>query len=369
MSKNLSFLFYLVHPAKYHFHKVQINELKKRGHQVDVLINTKDILEGLVKEEGWEYSNIFPNTRKIRGLHVYLAAVISIFKTVNRLLKFTKGKKYDLFIGDLTSILGRLKRVPSLYPTDDVLAAVPEQKIFFITANYIIAPIITDVGKYKTKKIGYRGYKALAHLHPNHFKAEENKLRSDLRGGIPYYLIRCTGFMATHDINKSGISNDILYELVKILKPYGKVLITSERTLPNDLEQYKLEIRKNDISHYIHYAELFISDSTTMSSEAALLGTPSIEYDDYFHEIEQMIELQEKYKLIHCFRTKDDRAFLRNITELLSENNLKKKYQQRRMKLLEDCIDVSSFLVWFYENYPKSKVKYISSPSIQKKFI
>ena len=127
MHNNLRFLFYLVHPAKYHFHKVQINELKKHGHQVDVLINTKDILEGLVKEEGWEYSNIFPNTRKIRGLHVYLAAVISIFKTVNRLLKFTKGKKYDLFIGDLTSILGRLKRVPSLYPTDDVLAAVPEQ--------------------------------------------------------------------------------------------------------------------------------------------------------------------------------------------------------------------------------------------------
>ena len=84
-----------------------------------------------------------------------------------------------------------------MYPTDDVLAAVPEQKIFFITANYIIAPIITDVGKYKTKKIGYRGYKALAHLHPNHFKPEENKLRLDLRGGIPYYLIRCTGFMAT----------------------------------------------------------------------------------------------------------------------------------------------------------------------------
>ena len=34
---------------------------------------------------------------------------------------------HDLFVGDLLTILGRLKRVPSLYPTDDVLVQVPEQ--------------------------------------------------------------------------------------------------------------------------------------------------------------------------------------------------------------------------------------------------
>lgn len=120
-----SFLFYLVHPAKFQFHKVQINKLEK-GHKVDIVINTKDILEELVIEEGWEYTNIFPETRKIKGVHVYIAAVISIFKTVYRLWKYTRGKKYDLFIGDLTTILGRLKKVPSLYPTDDVLAVVPK---------------------------------------------------------------------------------------------------------------------------------------------------------------------------------------------------------------------------------------------------
>ena len=363
------FLFYLVHPAKFHFHKIQINELIRRGHDVDIVINTKDILEDLVKEEGLDYKNIFPKGRKIKGLHVYIAAVISIFITVYRLLILTKGKKYDLFIGDLLSIIGIIKGTPSLYPTDDVLSAVPEQVLFFKTVDNIIAPEITDLGKYKKKKISYIGYKALSHLHPNHFHPNINKLSKDLQNGEKYFVIRCTGFNATHDLNKSGISDTVLLKIINILEPHGKIFISSERDLPNDLMKYNLEINKSDISHYINYAEMFISDSTTMSSEAALLGTPSIEYDDYFHEIEQMIELQEKYKLIHCFRTKDDRAFLRKITELLSENNLKKKYQQRRMKLLEDCIDVSSFLVWFYENYPKSKVKYISSPSIQKKFI
>ena len=364
----MRFLFYLVHPAKYHFHKNQINELKRRGHQVDVVINTKDILEELVKAEKWEYTNIFPRSRKIKGVHVYIAAVISIFKTVYRLLKYTRGKRYDLFIGDLTTILGRVLRVPSCYPTDDVLAAVPEQAIFFKTTNHIIAPVVTDVGKYKKKKIGYKGYKALSHLHPNHFTPDIARLSPLLQANTPYYLVRCTGFMATHDINKSGISDEILNEIIKILEPYGQVLLSSERKLPSNLERHVFNINKSDIAHYIAYADIFISDSTTMSTEAAVLGTPSVEFDEYFYEIEQMLELEQKYQLIHCYRTDQQREFLAKIEELAKMDNRRNIYQARRQKLLDDFIDVSSFLVWLFENYPSSVQQYYSNPDIQDQF-
>jgi uncharacterized protein len=361
-------LFYLVHPAKYHFHKIQINKLIENGHDVNIVINTKDILEELVKKEGWKYKNIFPKSRKIKGVHVYIAAVISIFITVYRLWKYTRGKKYDLFIGDLTTLLGCIVHVPTFYPTDDVLAAVPEQTIFFKTVKYIIAPEITDVGKYKIKKIGYHGYKALAHLHPNHFKPDIKKLFNNLQNGKHFFLIRCTGFMATHDLNKSGISNNILYELIKNLEPYGDLFISSERKLPPDLDKYKLNINKNDIFHYIAFAKIFISDSTTMSTEAAILGTPSIEFDEYFYEIEQMIELEKKYGLIHCFRTNQQKEFLEKVIELVKIKNLKRIYLQRRYNLLNDTIDVSAFLTWLFENYPESVKKYFNNPNIQDKF-
>ena len=360
-------LFYLVHPAKFQFHKVQINKLKEKGHIIDIVINTKDILEDLVKEEGWEYTNIFPRSRKIKGVHVYIAAGISLLRSIYRLWKYAYGKKYNLFVGDALVYLGRIKGVPSLYPTDDVLAAVPEQRTWFIPTNYIIAPKITDVGKYKIKKIAYNGYKALAHLHPNHFTPNESVLNEDLRGK-PYFLIRCTGFGATHDINKSGISDNILFELVKILEPFGKVLITSERKLPIELEKLKLNIKKNDMTHYIAFANIFIGDSTTMSTEAAVLGTPSVEFDEYFYEIDQMIELEEKYGLINCFRTNQGIQFLNKVEELVNNKNLKEEYSIRRKKLLEDTIDVSSFLIWLFENYPKSKIEYFNNPNIQNKF-
>ncbi len=358
------FLFYLVHPAKFQFHKVQINALKAKGHTVDIVINTKDILEDLVKEEGWQYTNIFPKSRKIKGVHVYIAAVISIFLSVFRLWKFSKGKKYDVFVGDLLSVLGRIKGVTSFYPTDDVLAAVPEQAIFFKTVNYIIAPLVTDIGKYKTKKIAYKGYKALAHLHPNHFIPDENVLPLELQGGKPYFLIRCTGFGATHDIGKSGISNEVLYQLVKIIEPCGQILITSERELPDDLKKYNLKIRKNDITHYINYAQMFIGDSTTMCTEAAVLGTPAVEFDEYFYEIEQMLEIEREYQLIHCFRTNQTEAFLNKVKELVALKDIKKKYAERRKKLLSETIDVSSFLIWLFENNPNSVKEYFENPEV-----
>ena len=364
MQKKLRFLFFLVHPAKFHFHKAQINELKKRGHRVDIIITKKDILEELVKGEGWEYTNIFPEGRKIKGIHVYLAAFISLIKTISRLLSYTKGKKYDLFIGDLLTWIGLIKRVKTLYPTDDVLNQVPEQVIFLLPSTHPIAPRITDLKFFNKKTIKYNGYKALAHLHPNQFKPDKNILYQNIQN-TEYYLIRCTGFFATHDIGRSGISNELLCKLVEILKEHGKILITSERELPSELERYNLNIKKNDIAHYIYYAQLFISDSTTMSTEAAVLGTPSVEFDDYFHEIEQMIELQNKYKLIHCFRTSQENEFLKKVMDLVDTENLKQIYIERKKKLLEDCIDLSPFLVWFYENYPMSKKEYFRNPSIQ----
>lgn len=368
MQRKKSFLFFLVHPAKFHFHKVQINELKKRGHQVDVAIIQKDILEELVREEGWEYTNIFPEGRKIKGLHVYLAAVISLLKTIYRLWRFTLGKKYDLFIGDALTYVGRLRGVPALYPTDDVLAAVPEQRTWFFPTTYIIAPNITDLGTFGKKTIRYDGYKALAHLHPAYFKPDPQILREDIRDGSTFFLIRCTGFGATHDLNKSGISDYVLIPLVESLLRFGKVLITSERELPDSLRKHQLNIKKKDISHYLALAQLFIGDSTTMCTEAAVLGTHSVEFDEYFYEIEQMLELQNKYELISCFRTHQVEDFLSKVQELAGMTDLKQLTKVKRDTLLSEKINVSAWLTWLFENYPESAVEYFNDPDIQYRF-
>jgi predicted glycosyltransferase len=365
---NKKYLFYLVHPAKFHFHKNQINTLLEKGYQVDIIINTKDILEELVKNEGWHYVNIFPKTRKIKGVHVYLAAFISLFLSIYKLLKYTYNKKYDILVGDALVYIGWLKRIPAFYPTDDVLAAVPEQKVWFIPTKHIIAPVITDVGKYASKKIGYKGYKALAHLHPNHFKPNRDLLIDELKYADKYFMIRCTGFGATHDLNKKGVDDNMLIKIVEILEPHGKIFITSERNLPEQLKKYQYQINKNDVSHYIAFSEMFIGDSTTMCTESAILGVPTVEFDEYFYEIEQMLELENKYQLINCFRTNQIDACLNKIKEMVSNTELKNEQIEKTKALYLDMIDVSSFLTWLFESYPKSFNEYKNNPNIQDKF-
>ena len=41
----MTILFYLGHPAQYHFSKYIVQELRQRGHSVRYLIKTKDVLE------------------------------------------------------------------------------------------------------------------------------------------------------------------------------------------------------------------------------------------------------------------------------------------------------------------------------------
>jgi predicted glycosyltransferase len=364
-----NFLFCLDHPAKFNFFRGPINMLRGRGHQVDVVIITKDLLEDLVREEGWPYTNIYPEGRKIPGLHVLMAAPISLTKTIYRLLKYIGGRKYDLFIGDALVHVGRLKGVPSFYPTDDVIRQVPEQSVYLAFCNHILAPKITELGPFNRKAIRYDGYKAMAHLHPNWFKPDMGILDEGLRNGTPYFLIRCVRFSATHDLNHSGVNDEILERLVRRLEPRGKVLITSERDLPPDLEPYRIQIEKRNIAHYLYYAQLFIGDSTTMCSEAAVLGTPSVEFDDYFEEINQMLELDQIYGLTFGVKPTEPEALFKKVDELLSMGEGSKEiFHKRRDRMLSEKIDVSAFLIWLFENYPDSVSILKKDPDYQYRF-
>ena len=54
--------------------------------------------------------------------------------------------------------------------------------------------------------------------------------------------------------------------------------------------------------------------------------------------------------------------------DLLKKKNLKKDFQQRRVKIMEDKIDVTAFMVWFIENYPKSVKVMKENPDYQYNF-
>ena len=173
---------------------------------------------------------------------------------------------------------------------------------------------------------------------------------------------------ATHDKGKTGITNDYLRKIIQLLNKHGKVFITSERELPLEFEKYRIKIKPSDIAHALYFADMFIGDSQTMTSEAAILGTPSLRFNDFVGKINAMEEKEYKYGLTYGFKTKQFEELLRKIEELLAMPTLKQEWQKRRDKLLRNTIDVTKFFVNLIENYPKNFGKINKNYNNQEQF-
>ena len=66
--------------------------------------------------------------------------------------------------------------------------------------------------------------------------------------------------------------------------------------------------------------------------------------------------------------SKDQRESIKKGVELLKTTDLKSQWQKRRQKMLAETIDVTAFMVWFLENYPKSEETMLKDPEFQLRF-
>ncbi len=365
----MKYLFFFVHPSKFHVFRNTINYLKRAGHQVDILITSKDILATLVENEGWEYTNIFPEGRKMKNIPAYISSGINTIRTLYRLYKFNRGKKYDLFItDDLLVYIGKYKKTPSIVFNDDDLRIVKPYAIILAMTDYCLSPIITDLGRYNKKKIGFDGYKELAYLHPNQFIPDKSVLEELNLKTEKYFVLRLVSLRAYHDVGLSGLDNAKVLQLISLLEEYGQVLITAERELPDEFEKYRINIHPSKMIHVLAFADLYIGDSQTMSSEAAVLGVPSFRLSDFSGRISVMEEKGDKYMSMKSYKTSDFAQLVTDVKELLASSDYRELFETRRQKMLSEKIDLSEFMIWLFENYPKSVAIMKENPNYQYKF-
>jgi predicted glycosyltransferase len=139
--------------------------------------------------------------------------------------------------------------------------------------------------------------------------------------------------------------------LIRILSEYGKPLITSERPLSNDLEQFRLFIEPEEIHHYLGCARFIIGDSQTMSAEAAVLGTPYIRFNDFVGKIGYLEELENKYKLGYGIPTSQTDSLIEKTRELIYETENPLVFKERRELMLKDKSNAADFLFNYIINF------------------
>lgn len=357
-------LIFLSHPAQYLFYRQTIKNLKKLDHEVFILAKTKDILTDLLDEEGVEYINILPTARSNSKISI----AWSLIKRNYKIFQFAKRKGISLLLGSDASPahVGLLLGIPSITTLEDDYKIIRRlAQLTYPITSCILTPEICDVGKWSHKKVGYNSYMKLAYLNPNNFKPQLQEIKVAQN---PFYLIRLSGLNAHHDFGKKGVSDELLQKIIHLLSRKGHVYITSERILPQKFEKHRLKIPPSELHNYLFYADMLISDSQSMSVEAAILGTPSVRISTFAGEISVLEELENYYELTFGLKPHQETRILQKITELLNDNELNKKFQDRRRKLLDEKINTADFLTWFISSYPESRERMKKDPDYQYTF-
>jgi uncharacterized protein len=339
-------LFFIVHPSKFHLFRYTLAKLKQQGIEYDVLIASKDILAELLSRGGIPFTDLFPaGRRKIPGVPFYVGAAINLCRTLWRLYRHVRSKKqYDVFVtDDVLSILGKLIGIPSLVFTDNDLVTVKKVQAIYRFADRIIAPAATDLGKYDSKKIAFRGNKAIAHLHPAYFLRDPQVV---VRYGLSekrYAIVRVARLNASHDLHGNpGITDDDLRDLLSIMPEDCRIVLSAEREVAGDLRVYELKTDPVDFTQIMAHAAYFIGDSATMAAEAGVSGVPNVLVNNIASKCGVLKELQLA-GLMEFFGTYAEAKPA--IQKMLSDRYSQTGFQERAQRFISNCDDFNEVAV------------------------
>jgi len=343
------------HPAHVHLFKNFAWKMQEKGHKILFTCRDREFVLRLLQVYGFIYENYGMYYKSIGG------KIQGLIKNELKMFNTAIHFKPDLFlshgstIAALTSFLLNKPHISfeDTFNMEQVKLYLPFTDIV-LTGNYPHP----SLGR---KEIKYPGYNELAYLHPNVFTPDENVLKElGVEKNEKYAIIRFVAWNATHDIGHRGFSNENKIKLVKELSTYVKIFISEEGDLPEELKEYQICIKPESIHNILYYAQLLVSESGTMASECAVLGTPSIYIDN---KGRFYTEDEANYGLINTFKEDDlnqNRAIKKAI-EIASHPDIKDEYRGKAQLMLKEKIDVTSLLVWFVENYPES-VREVKSP-------
>jgi len=353
------------HPGHVHLFKNFIREMEKRGHDFLVIGREKDVTTRLLDAYNIPYIPIGKKgVGKLDLIREWAGREYRIIRA---------AKKFDpqICMGVLNPAIVHAAKIlgkKSIVFTDSEPEAVKYPIADAITLPFsdVILTLASVKHNYGRKEVRVNSYKEFASLDPKYFSPDPQVIQdAGLSPNEKYVLIRFVAWDAYHDIGQGGFGDEEKRRLICELEKHSKVFISSESPLPREFERYRMPITPDKIHDFLYHATLLVSDSQTMTTEAAVLGTPAVRCNSFVgkNDMGNFLELEEKYRLIfNCSSASDATA---KAVELVQTPGLKEEWRLRQKVLLQDKLDITAFMVWFVENYPQSFVKVKEDPAMQ----
>lgn len=338
----MNYIFELNHPKHYYQFKYVMSILREKGHGIKVLARDKDVLLKVLDEEAVDYEVFGAHKDSITGK---IFSSFSIFGNYKRIAKrfqpdviVSKASLYGVLVARA------LKCRSCIFPDSEVVALT--NKVVAPLASRIITPepFALDYGP-KHQRI--KGLFEDCYLSPDVLAIddafpEKNGLKR------PYAILRFVGWSANHDINNNGFTLEEKVTLAESIGKYMTVYISSEKELPPELSAYRLSTPAAQIHQVLANADLYVGDSQTMATEAALLGTPAIRSNSFVGEgdMSNFKMLEIKYGLLLNIR---DFSRVLDEAAYFAKTSRKEEWQKKRTAYYESVGNTNAFIAGLLE--------------------
>lgn len=338
------------HPGHVHLLHGVADELKAKGHKVFYSVRNIAVAKRLMEHYGMTpWIDLGGKKDSLWG------KAMTVLRQDMRLLRFVRQNHIDIGLssGIVLSHVSKLTKMKAFMFDDDDDAAEP----LVVKYGHPISEVVFTpdcIRRATSKAVYYAGTHELAYLHPNRFTPDTSVLdRAGLKKGERFFLVRFVALKGHHDVGQAGLSLEQKQALVNLLKSYGRVIITSERAVEPEFEPYRLPVPPEEIHSLMAYSSMFVGDSQTMTSEAAILGVPALKCNTFAGQLSVPNELENQYGLCYAYHPDDFDKMYEHVKILLERNpdELRAEWQEKRKRFLDDHIDVTDFFTQFIENY------------------
>lgn len=337
----------ITHPAHVHFFRNAIRQFQSEGDSVLITSRDKDITLQLLDQFGFDHQCLSVAKQGVMGLGLELSERgLKLIREVHRFRPNVAAAIAGTFV-----VYGCLPhRIPTVVFYDTEHARV-SNAITYPLASAVVTPQAYegDIGK---KHLRYKGFQELAYTHPRVFTPDPSALAEEgLNMGDSFIIVRLVNWGASHDIGDSGVQD--LHQVVNTLSQYGRVIISAESPLPDDLKVYQMKGSYKNMLYLQAFARLLYGESATMASECAMLGVPAIFVSS--SKRGYINTLQDKYDMVYSFNEVENKQVksLAKAVELLENSETATIWQQKREKLLSELIDVTQYIVDTIRSYAK----------------
>ena len=259
------------------------------------------------------------------------------------LYRIVKRKRPDKLValgGTSAAQVGFLTRTPSIvfYDTEDARL---QNLLTYPFCTRIVVPECYLGWLPKRRGVRYPGFHELSYLAPEYFHPDRRKaIANGLNPDGDTFFIRIVSWQASHDTGLKGWVRETLLEVVDFLSQHGKVIISSEAELPESLLSLAYTGPLSEVHHLLAFCRLYVGESATMASEAAVMGVPAIYAAPGFRGYVSYQE--ESFGMARFIPEPTTSSISSACDEFLRMDH--DEIDRRHQLMLSECVDVSQMI-------------------------